>query len=115
MQVDPVAQVAGIVVVVLVVVEVVDVEVVVVIAHTFFLPMRTQIRGFTFPLTLEVLTAPIFRHLPPGLEASAGIGETKENKITKLNNFLTKDIPTPYMSLIGPIFTIASIKRNAAH
>ena len=110
-QVDPVAQLAGIVVVVLVVVEVVDV--VVVIAQILLLPTRTQIKGFSFPLILEVLNAPIFGHLLPELDASTGIGETNKNNITKVSNLLAKDMPTPYMSLLEPTFTIAGINWNA--
>ena len=111
-QVDPVAQLAGIVVVVLVVVEVVDVVVVVVIAQILLLPTRTQIKGFRFPLILEVLNAPIFGHLLPESDATTGIGETNENNITKLSNLLAKDMPTPYMSLLEPTFTIAGFKTH---
>jgi len=64
--------------------------------QTFFLPIDTQTKIRTFPLTLEELIAPTFGHLSPELDAKVVVVETKETSNEQINTRLKKDMYEPY-------------------
>ena len=67
--------------------------------QTFFLPIDTQTKIRTFPLTLEELIAPTFGHLSPELDAKVVVVETKETSNEQINTRLNTDMCKHYYPL----------------